>query len=117
VEFHNYDFSHVVGKSEESMKAKSAATLFLMLGTTAILSLPAPCQAAASGLPWDQTLLALQDTLVGSVAPAAIGLAFTGAAMLYAVGGYDEQAGRLFGAGLGGSIALGIVQLLNYVAL
>jgi len=66
---------------------------------------------------WDQTLIALQNMLVGTVAPAAIGFAFTGAVVLYALGGHHEQAGRLFGSGLGGCIALAIVHLLNYVAL
>jgi hypothetical protein len=35
--------------------------------------------------------------------------------ILYALGGHDEQAGRLFGCGLGGCIALAVVHLLNYV--
>ncbi len=98
------------------MNTSTARKLFLMLGTATVLSLPAPCQATPSGLPWDQTLLTLQDALVSTVAPAAIGLAFTGAAIFYALGGHDEQAGRLFGAGLGGSIALAIVHLLNNLA-
>jgi hypothetical protein len=76
-----------------------------------------PSWAAAAALPWDQTLIALQNMLVGTVAPAAIGFAFTGAVVLYALGGHHEQAGRLFGSGLGGCIALAIVHLLNYVAL
>ena len=35
--------------------------------------------------------------------------------ILYALGGRDEQAGRLFGSAIGGCIALAIVYLLNYV--
>jgi type IV secretory pathway VirB2 component (pilin) len=86
---------------------------------SAFLLRPSPCLAAqtAAELPWDQTLLALQNTLVGTVAPAVIGFAFAGAVVLYALGGHDEQAGRLFGSGIGGCIALAIVHLLNYVAL
>jgi hypothetical protein len=49
------------------------------------------------------------------VAPAAIALAFTGGAILYALGGHDKQAGRLFGAGIGGSFALAVLYLLNYL--
>jgi hypothetical protein len=47
--------------------------------------------------------------------PAAIGLAFSAAVILYALGGRDEQAGRLFGSALGGSIALVVVKLLDLV--
>lgn len=87
---------------------------------TSILLLPGnPGLAAQSAgdLPWDRTLLALQDVLVGTIAPAAISFAFTGAVVLYALGGHDEQARRLFGSGLGGCIALAVVHLLKYVAL
>jgi hypothetical protein len=76
---------------------------------------PAPCQAATAALPWDLTLLALQDLLISYVASAAIGLALSGAIVLYMLGGRDEQAGRLFGSALGGCIALTVVKLLNYV--
>jgi len=60
-------------------------------------------------------LTVMQDMLIGTVAPAAIGLAFSGAGILYALGGYDKEAGRLFGSGVGGCVALVIVHLLNYV--
>jgi type IV secretory pathway VirB2 component (pilin) len=79
---------------------------------------PLPAQAAAGyGFPWDQPLLSLQQALTGTVAPVAIAFAFAGAVVLYALGGHDKQAGRLFGSGLGGCIALAIVHFLNYVAL
>lgn len=74
-----------------------------------------PCWAANAALPWDQTLIALQDALITSIAPAAIGLAFSGATVLYVLGGRDQQAGRLFGSALGCCIALAVVKLLNYV--
>ncbi len=45
--------------------------------------------------------------------PAAIGFAFTGAGILYTLGGYDKEAGRLFGSVVGGRVALVIVHLLN----
>ncbi len=89
---------------------------FSLLGTATVLSFPTPCRAATNSLPWDQTFLALQNMLVSTVAPTAIGLAFAGAVILYVLGEHDEQAGRLFGSGLGGCIALAIVHLLNYVA-
>jgi hypothetical protein len=86
------------------------------LGITSLPSFaPTPCWAATAALPWDQTLLALQDMLISIVAPAAIALALSGAVILYALGGHDKHAGRLVGSGIGGCIALGLVHLLNYV--
>jgi len=82
----------------------------------ALLTLrPAPCSAAAAELPWDQTLIACQDMLISAVAPAAIALAFSGAVILYALGGHDKQAARLVGSVIGGCVALLVVHLLNYV--
>ena len=99
------------------MDTITARRLFALTATTA-LSLPVPCQAATTGpMPWDQTLAALQDLLIGSVAPAAIVLAFVSAGILYMLGGHDRQAGRLVGSGIGGCIALAVVKLLNYVLL
>lgn len=97
----------------------SATKLITASVTTALLLSASPCLAdpTAGELPWDQTLLALQNMLVGTVAPAVIGFAFVGAVVLYTLGGHDEQAGRLFGSALGGCIALAIVHLLKYVAL
>jgi hypothetical protein len=87
---------------------------------SAFLLRPSPCVAAqmAAELPWDQTLLVLQDMLINIAAPAAIALAFSGAVILYALGGHDKQAGqagRLAGSAIGGCIALAVVYLLNYV--
>jgi len=89
------------------------ASRLVTAGVTTALLLPgSSCLAAqgASELPWDRTLLALQDMLVSIVAPAAIALAFSGAVILYALGGHDKQAGRLVGSGIGA-----VVHLLNYV--
>lgn len=95
-----------------------ARTLFrLSIGMALALMVlsPVPGWAATAALPWDQTLLVLQDMLASYIAPAAIGLALSGAIVRYALGGRDEQAGRLFGSALGGCIALTIVKLLNYL--
>jgi hypothetical protein len=89
--------------------------LAVTITTATALSLPATCQAATAALPWDYTLIALQDMLLSYVAQAAIGLALSGSIVLYVLGGRDEQAGRLFGSALGGCIALVVVYLLNYV--
>ena len=62
-----------------------------------------------------QTLVTLQDILVGTVAHAAIALAFIGAGLLHAAGGYDKQAGRLAASGIGGCLALSAIRLLNLV--
>jgi hypothetical protein len=77
---------------------------------------PVRCQAATAARPWDYTLIALQDTLITYIAPAELGLTLGAALVLYALGGRDEQAGRLFGSALGGCTTLAIVYLLNYVA-
>ncbi len=97
------------------MATAPARKLFVILAAATALSFPLRCQAATAALPWDRTLTAMQDMLIGTVAPAAIGLAFSGAGILYALGGYDKEAGRLFGSGVGGCVALVIVHLLNYV--
>jgi len=84
---------------------------------TAFLLSAGPCWAAptAGGLPWDRTLIVLQNFLIDSMAPAIIVLAFALAGILYALGGYDKQARRLAGSGIGGCVALLVVRLLNYV--
>jgi len=96
---------------------RKPAYMFLIsrLAASLLLLQPTACHAAAASLPWDYTLLALQGMLISTVAPAAIALAFTGAAILYALGGHDKEAGRLFGAGIGGCFALALVYLLNYL--
>lgn len=99
------------------MKATTVKKLFSMAAAAALVSLPTRCHAATAMLPWDYTLLGMQHMLVHTIAPLAIGCAFAGSVLLYALGGHDEQAGRLFGSGVGGLIALAIVHLVNYVAL
>jgi type IV secretory pathway VirB2 component (pilin) len=66
-------------------------------------------------LPWDQTLGAIQDILVGPVAHAVITLNFTLSAILYAIGS-DRRAGRLLAGGLAACAALIAVNLLTYLS-
>ena len=96
---------------------RQAFTLLIVSMTTTLLLQGSPCLAAtgAGALPWDQTLTALQDILIGPVAHAAIALAFVAAGILYALGGHDVQARRLASSGIGGCVALNVVHLLNYV--
>jgi hypothetical protein len=74
------------------MNTTTARKLFVTLATATALPLPAPCQAATAALPWDQTLIALQAGLIGTVAPAAIGLAFQRGG--YSLRGWRARQGR-----------------------
>jgi type IV secretory pathway VirB2 component (pilin) len=100
-------------RTNESMRTRYKLLFGFIVAAT--LLLPTPSRAAADELPWDQTLLALQNILIGPVAHAAIGLAFVVAGFLYAVGGYDKQAARLAASGISGCLALGAIRLLNFV--
>ena len=74
------------------------------------------CAAQFTGaLPWDQTLSAIQDILVGPVAHAAIALNFTFSAILYAIGSH-ERAGRLLAGGLAACAALIAAHLLTFLS-
>ena len=75
---------------------------------------PSSATQYAGALPWDQTLGAIQDILVGPVAHAAIALNFTFSAILYAIGSH-ERAGRLLAGGLAACAALIAVDLLTYL--
>jgi type IV secretory pathway VirB2 component (pilin) len=96
---------------------RSAISHVIQVATTALLLSARPCCAAsiAGELPWDRTLMVLQNFLIDSLAPAIIVLAFAGAGILLVLGGHDAQARRLLGSGIGGCIALGAVHLLNYI--
>ena len=97
------------------MKTATSRKFFVTLAMATAVALPVTSQAASAVLPWDRTLTAMQDMLDGTVSPAAIVLAFNGAAILYALGGCDKQAGRVARSGIGGCIALAVVHLLNYL--
>ena len=74
------------------------------------------CAAQYAGaLPWDQTLGAIQNILVGPVAHAVITLNFTLSAILYAIGS-ERRAVRLLASGLAACAALIAVHLLTYLS-
>jgi type IV secretory pathway VirB2 component (pilin) len=89
--------------------AACAAALF------ALRAEPSWAAQYASALPWDQTLGALQDILVGPVAHAVIALNFTLSAILYAIGSH-QRAGRLLAGGLAAYAALIAVHLLTFLS-
>jgi type IV secretory pathway VirB2 component (pilin) len=89
--------------------AACAAALF------ALRAEPTWAAQYASTLPWDQTLGALQDILVGPVAHTVVALNFTLSAILYAVGS-ERQAGRLLAGGLAACAALIVVHLLTFLS-
>jgi type IV secretory pathway VirB2 component (pilin) len=89
--------------------------LIVCIASALALIRPTACLATSGDLPWDHTLVTLQDILIGPVAHVAIALVFIGAGLLYAVGGYDKQAGRLAASGIGGCLALGMIRLLNFL--
>jgi type IV secretory pathway VirB2 component (pilin) len=89
--------------------AACAAALF------ALRAEPSSAAQYAAVLPWDQTLGAIQDILVGPVAHTVIALNFTLSAILYAVGS-ERQAGRLLAGGLAACAALIVVHLLTFLA-
>lgn len=69
----------------------------------------------AGALPWDQTLGAIQDILVGPVAHVVITLNFAFSAILYTVGSH-QRAGRLLAGGLAAYAGLIAVHLLTYLS-
>ena len=81
----------------------------------ALRAQPSSAAQYAGALPWDQTLGALQDILVGPVAHTVIALNFTLSAILYAVGS-ERQAGRLLAGGLAACAALIVVHLLTFLS-
>ena len=97
---------------------KSNVRWLLAACTAAFFALRAePLWAAqnAHALPWDQTLGAIQDILVGPVSHAAIVLNFALSAIQYAIGSH-ERAARLLAGGMAAWAALIAVHLLTYPA-
>jgi hypothetical protein len=69
----------------------------------------------AVALPWDQTLGAIQDILVGPLAHAVIALNFTLSAILYVLGNH-QRASRFLAGGLAAYAALIAVHLLTFLS-
>ena len=95
---------------------RPAFTLLIISMTAALLLQGRLCFAATSAgaLPWDQTLTALQDILLGPLAHAAIVLNFACSAILYALGN-RQFAGRLLAGAFASSAALIAVRFLTYL--
>jgi type IV secretory pathway VirB2 component (pilin) len=89
--------------------AACAAALF------ALRAEPSRAAQYAGALPWDQTLGAIQDILVGPMAHAVITLNFAFSAILYVIGS-ERRAGRMLAAGLAACAALIAVHLLTYLS-
>ncbi len=89
--------------------AACAASLF------ALRAEPSWAAPYAAAMPWDQTLDAIQDMLVGPVAHAAIALNFALSVILYAVGSH-QRAARLLAGGLAAYAALIAIHLVTYIA-
>ncbi len=51
------------------MAKATARKLFVILAAATARSFPLRCQAATAALPWDRTVTAMQDMLIGTVAP------------------------------------------------
>jgi type IV secretory pathway VirB2 component (pilin) len=81
----------------------------------ALRAQPSSAAQYAGALPWDQTLGAIQDILIGPVAHAVITLNFAFSTILYAVGS-QRQAGRLLAGGLAVCTALIVVHLLTFLS-
>ena len=84
-------------------------------GLLALRAEPSWAAQYAAALPWDQTLGAIQDILVGPVAHAAIVLNFALSAILYAISSHP-RAGRLLAGGVAAWATLIAVHLLTYLA-
>jgi type IV secretory pathway VirB2 component (pilin) len=95
---------------------RPAFTLLIVSMPAALLLQGRPCFAATSAgaLPWDQTLTALQDILLGPLAHAAIVLNFACSAILCALGS-RQFAGRLLAGGFASCAALIAVRFLSYL--
>ncbi|MGA7869813.1 MAG: hypothetical protein WCA22_02840 [Candidatus Binatus sp.] len=97
---------------------KSNVRWLIAACTAALFALragPSPAAQYAGALPWDQTLGALQDILVGPVAHTVIALNFVFSAILYAVGSH-QRAGHLLAGGLAACAALIAVHLLIFLS-
>jgi type IV secretory pathway VirB2 component (pilin) len=99
-------------RTGRSLMAYGAAAVFVLRP----VSCWATTMTGTGTLPWDQTLTSLQTDLSGPVAHALVVMSFVGSGVLYATsGGHSAGVSRLAAAGLGGSAALGAIQLMSYL--
>ncbi|MGC1400718.1 TrbC/VirB2 family protein [Candidatus Binatus sp.] len=89
--------------------AACAAALF------ALRAEPSSAAQYADALPWDQTLDALEDILVGPVAHTVITVNFVFSAILYVIGNH-QRASRFLAGGLAAYAALIAVHLLTFLS-
>lgn len=96
--------------------ARIKSLLIVAMAAAAVPLQPASSWGAtAAELPWDQPLKALQAALIGPVAHSLIAMSFIGAVFAYAIAGDSEIARRLAKAGLGVSVGLVLLRLMNYL--
>jgi type IV secretion system protein VirB2 len=98
-------------------KPKSRAALLLLAGVAVIatLAITAPAYAAGTGMPWEQPLQQVLDSLTGPVARAAaiVGIIISGMAILFSEGGGGIR--KLAFVGLGIAVMFGAVSFfLNF---
>jgi len=90
--------------------------LIAAMAAAAVALQPASSWAAAAAeLPWDRPLEALQAALIGPVAHSLIAMSFIGTVFAHAIAGDSEIARRLAKAGLGVSVGLVLLRLMNYL--
>lgn len=102
----------------KEMVKRTGRLLIASGGAAAFMLRPMSCWATSMmrTLPWDQTLTSLQTDFSGPVAHALVVMSFVGSGVLYATsGGHSAGVSRLAAAGLGGSAALGAIQLMSYL--
>ncbi len=102
----------------KGLRQRAGQVAAVLSGASLVLLTPALSWATSAGgvPPWDQTLNMIQTDLSGPVAHALVTCSFVGSGILYAAsGGHGQGVNRLAAAGLGGSAALGAVQLMGYL--
>ena len=101
------------------MRQSVARHAAAVCGAALTLLIPAAASAiplSSGALPWDQPLNILATFMSGPCAHIFIVGSLIAAGFLYATGGVDHEGAKRFArAALGGAVALGAVQLLNYL--
>jgi len=106
-------------RPEGAMKMASVRIdRFFVAATSAVAVALQPASswaAPAAELPWDRPLEALQQTLISPVAHSLIAMSFIGAVFAHGIAGDSEIARRLAKAGLGVSVGLVLLRLMNFL--